>query len=453
MATTSADRTGTSSRRTRSSAAREGTAELADAQELLWASDRYALLVVLQAMDAAGKDSAIEHVMSGVNPQGVHVVSFKTPSSEELDHDFLWRTSKALPERGRIGIFNRSHYEEVVALRVHPEWLEAQRLPPGAARRVASGRSATRTSTRSSATSTGTGRRSSSSSCTSRRRRRRSDSWRGWTRPARSGSSTPPTSRSGRGGTTTWRAFEAALTATSTPWAPWYVVPADSKSVTQALVAQVLVESIGSLDLSWPERQRGRARGERGGPQEARRRAGVTVEAPSTDEPQRLGASASPIEGAPERLAGFIYGTLVALAMIVAGVKVYPGSPGRIAVFVVLTSFVLWLAHVYAHTVGLSVSHRSRLELAELRHIARREGSIVEAALPPIVPLLLGAVGLLSTDTAVWTAIGIGLVVLALEGAAFARIQRLGPLRTVVAVAANVGVGLLLVAAKLVLSH
>jgi hypothetical protein len=179
----------------------------------------------------------------------------------------------------------------------------------------------------------------------------------------------------------------------------------------------------------------------------------VTAEAPSTDEPHRPGTSESPIEGAPERLAGFIYGTLVALAMIVAGVKVYPGSPGRIAVFVVLTSFVLWLAHVYAHTVGLSVSHRSRLELAELRHIARREGSIVEAALPPIVPLLLGAVGLLSTDTAVWTAIGIGLVVLALEGAAFARIQRLGPLRTVVAVAANVGVGLLLVAAKLVLSH
>ena len=108
-----------------------GIEELSDAQELLWASDRYSLLVVLQAMDAAGKDSAIEHVMSGVNPQGVQVVSFGKPSSEELDHDFLWRVSKALPERGRIGIFNRSHYEEVVALKVHPEWLEPQRLPPG----------------------------------------------------------------------------------------------------------------------------------------------------------------------------------------------------------------------------------------------------------------------------------------------------------------------------------
>ena len=110
---------------------RHGSAELAEAQELLWASDRYALLVVLQAMDAAGKDSVIKHVMHGVNPQGVQVVSFKKPSSEELGHDFLWRISRALPERGRIGIFNRSHYEEVVALKVHPEWLEPQRLPPG----------------------------------------------------------------------------------------------------------------------------------------------------------------------------------------------------------------------------------------------------------------------------------------------------------------------------------
>src|SRR5215204_5475941 len=101
-----------------------GIAELSGVQELLWASDRYALLVVLQAMDAAGKDSVIKHVMHGVNPQGVQVVSFKKPSSEELGHDFLWRISRALPERGRIGIFNRSHYEEVVALKVHPEWLE-----------------------------------------------------------------------------------------------------------------------------------------------------------------------------------------------------------------------------------------------------------------------------------------------------------------------------------------
>src|SRR5262245_2355077 len=103
----------------------EGIDRLKDAQELLWASDTYSLLVVFQAMDAAGKDSTIEHVMSGVNPQGVQVVSFKQPSTEELDHTYLWRVAKNAPERGRIGIFNRSHYEEVVALRVHREWLEA----------------------------------------------------------------------------------------------------------------------------------------------------------------------------------------------------------------------------------------------------------------------------------------------------------------------------------------
>ena len=181
-----------------------GKGALSDAQELLWASDRYALLVVLQAMDAAGKDSAIEYVMSGVNPQGVQVVSFRGPSAEELDHDFLWRISKALPERGRIGIFNRSHYEEVVALRVHPDWLESQRLPPGEPGEQF-WQSATRTSTPSSATSTGTARGSSSSSSTFPRLTRRSASSRVSTRRARSGSSTPPTSTSAPDGTTRWR--------------------------------------------------------------------------------------------------------------------------------------------------------------------------------------------------------------------------------------------------------
>ena len=137
----------------------EGVDALSEAQELLWASDTYALLVVLQAMDAAGKDSAIEHVMTGVNPQGVQVVGFRQPSPEELDHDFLWRISKALPERGRIGIFNRSHYEEVVALRVDRSGSSDRSCRPRQTGRRC-GRNATRTSTPSSATSTGTGRRS-----------------------------------------------------------------------------------------------------------------------------------------------------------------------------------------------------------------------------------------------------------------------------------------------------
>jgi polyphosphate kinase 2 (PPK2 family) len=105
--------------------------ELAEAQERLWADDRYAVLVVLQALDAAGKDGTIKHVMSGVNPQGCQVFSFKKPSAEELDHNFLWRYMKCLPERGRIGLFNRSYYEDVLVVRVHPELLTQQKLPPG----------------------------------------------------------------------------------------------------------------------------------------------------------------------------------------------------------------------------------------------------------------------------------------------------------------------------------
>ena len=109
---------------------RQHTEELSRLQSLLYASNRYALLLVFQAMDAAGKDGAIKHVMSGINPQGCQVYSFKSPSAEELAHDFLWRTSRCLPERGRIGIFNRSYYEEVLIVRVHPELLDAQNLPP-----------------------------------------------------------------------------------------------------------------------------------------------------------------------------------------------------------------------------------------------------------------------------------------------------------------------------------
>src|ERR1700722_19535491 len=108
----------------------QGIASLAEFQDKLYAQDRWAVLLIFQAMDAAGKDGAIKHVMSGVNPQGVQVYSFKTPSSEELDHDYLWRTSQRVPARGRIGIFNRSYYEEVLVVRVHPELLNNEKTPP-----------------------------------------------------------------------------------------------------------------------------------------------------------------------------------------------------------------------------------------------------------------------------------------------------------------------------------
>jgi PPK2 family polyphosphate:nucleotide phosphotransferase len=229
-----------------------GIAELSDAQELLWASDRDAVLVVLQAMDAAGKDSAIEHVMSGVNPQGVDVVSFRKPSAEELDHDFLWRIARALPERGRIGIFNRSHYEEVVALKVHPEWLASQRLPPGPRddafwhERYEDINAFERHLDRNGTRIVKLFLHVSKEVQKERFIARLETPGKEWKFNA------DDVAERAR-----WddymSAFEDALTATSTPWAPWYVIPADHKWLTQALVALVLVDTLRSLHLRWPE--------------------------------------------------------------------------------------------------------------------------------------------------------------------------------------------------------
>ena len=229
-----------------------GTAELAEAQELLWATDRYSVLVVLQAMDAAGKDSVIKHVMSGVNPQGVHVTSFKSPSAEELDHDFLWRVAKALPERGQIGIFNRSHYEEVVALRVHPEWLGPQRLPPGERDEAfwqarfedinAFERHLDRNGTKVLKFFLHVGKATQKERFLAR-----------LDKPGKEWKFNAADVAERARFDEYAQAFEAALTATSTPWAPWYVIPADRWWIAQALVAWVLVDTLRSLDLRWPE--------------------------------------------------------------------------------------------------------------------------------------------------------------------------------------------------------
>jgi hypothetical protein len=154
-----------------------------------------------------------------------------------------------------------------------------------------------------------------------------------------------------------------------------------------------------------------------------------------------------------ERLGGFIYGTIIVLAVVVAGARAYPDDAGRIAVLVAVTSVVFWLAHVYAHGLAHSVARDEHLSLAELRRIARREGSIVEAALPPVAALLLGALGLLATEVAVWVAIALGLVVLAAQGITFARVERLGWLGAAGVVTANLVLGIGLVALKLALSH
>ncbi len=229
----------------------EGIEELKDAQELLWATNRHALLLVFQAMDAAGKDSTIKHVMSGVNPQGVQVVSFKSPSSEELDHTFLWRISKNAPERGRVGIFNRSQYEEVVALKVHPEWLDKQKLPAGDrgpqfwADRYddlnAFERHLDRNGTKIVKFFLHVGKAEQK-----RRFFARLDN--------------PNKEWKFNAGDVAVRAhwddymqaYEDAITATSTPWAPWYVLPADNKHVMQAMTAAIIVDTIKSLQLDWP---------------------------------------------------------------------------------------------------------------------------------------------------------------------------------------------------------
>jgi hypothetical protein len=154
-----------------------------------------------------------------------------------------------------------------------------------------------------------------------------------------------------------------------------------------------------------------------------------------------------------ERLSGFIYGTIIVLAVVVAGAKAYPHSAARIALLVLVTSVVFWLAHVYAHGLAHGVAHQRHLSFAALRNIARREASIMEAALPPAAALLLGALGLVSTQVAVWAALALGLVVLAAQGITFARIERLGWLGTLGVVTANLGLGLVLIGLKLLLTH
>jgi hypothetical protein len=154
-----------------------------------------------------------------------------------------------------------------------------------------------------------------------------------------------------------------------------------------------------------------------------------------------------------ERLGGFIYGTILVLSVVIAGAKAYPHQPGHIAAFVVVTTGVFWLAHVYAHGLGRAVGQNEHLSFQELRGIARHEASIMEAGVPSVVALLLGAVGLLSAELAIWAAVVVGLAVLAVQGIVFARVERLSWLGSLAVVALNLGLGLLLIALKLAVSH
>jgi PPK2 family polyphosphate:nucleotide phosphotransferase len=224
---------------------------LADAQELLWADATRAVLIVFQAMDAAGKDSTIKHVMSGVNPQGVDVTSFRHPTAEELAHPFLWRTWHAVPAKGRIGIFNRSHYEEVVALRVHPEWLAGQHLPQGGSDDdLWAGRYADINAFEQHLDRTGVTTVKFFLNVSKEEQKRRF--LRRLNQPHKEWKFNVDDIAERRRWDDYMAAFEQAISATSTPWAPWYVIPADHKHVMQAMVAGVLVDTVGSLGLTWP---------------------------------------------------------------------------------------------------------------------------------------------------------------------------------------------------------
>jgi PPK2 family polyphosphate:nucleotide phosphotransferase len=225
--------------------------DLARMQELLYANDVWSVLVVFQAMDAAGKDGTIKHVMSGINPQGCQVFSFKQPSAEELDHDFLWRYAKALPERGRIGIFNRSYYEEVLVVRVHPEVLATQKLPAGKRdQRFWAHRFEDINAFEHHLARNGTlivkFFLNVSKAEQKRRFLARLD------KPEKNWKFSAADVHERAFWDDYMHAYEEMLEATSTRWAPWYVVPADHKFVTHALVATILAERIRALGLKPP---------------------------------------------------------------------------------------------------------------------------------------------------------------------------------------------------------
>lgn len=229
-----------------------GVARLSEMQERLYAQDRWAVLCVFQAMDAAGKDGAIKHVLSGLNPQGVVVTSFKVPEKEDLDHDFLWRVHRALPRRGMIGIFNRSHYEEVLVVRVHPELLAHQRLPqPVLGQHLWGHRLADIVAFEQYLARQGTVILKFFLNLSKAEQRRRllarlEDPNKLW--------KFDPADLAERAYWKEYRdAYEAAIAATAAPHAPWFVVPADHKWFAHLVVASVIVEALTRLDLGFPQ--------------------------------------------------------------------------------------------------------------------------------------------------------------------------------------------------------
>jgi PPK2 family polyphosphate:nucleotide phosphotransferase len=229
-----------------------GVETLAELQERLYAQDRWAVLLIFQAMDAAGKDGAIKHVMSGVNPQGCQVYSFKSPSPEELDHDYLWRCLKSLPNRGNIGIFNRSYYEEVLVVRVHPEYLQGQKLPPSLiTKSIWEDRYEDIANIERYLSRNGVVIRKFFLHVSKKEQKKRflariddpEKNWKFSIADARERSFWDEYAQ----------AYEDMIRATATSYAPWYVVPADNKWFTRIVVAAAVIDTLGSLGLEFPE--------------------------------------------------------------------------------------------------------------------------------------------------------------------------------------------------------
>ena len=230
----------------------QGVAQLSELQDKLYAQNQWAVLVILQAMDAAGKDGTIKHVMSGVNPQGCEVTSFKVPSEEEMNHDFLWRTTRRLPERGRIGIFNRSYYEEALVVRVHPELLARQKLPPSLITKdLWQARFEDINALERHLTLNGVIVRKFFLHLSKQEQRRRFLSR--LEDPNKHWKFSPADVRERQKWGAYMRAYEEVIRHTATDYSPWYVVPADHKWFTRLVVAEVIVEALESLELGYPK--------------------------------------------------------------------------------------------------------------------------------------------------------------------------------------------------------
>ncbi|HSB35124.1 MAG TPA: polyphosphate kinase 2 family protein [Nitrospirota bacterium] len=232
-----------------------GIQALTDLQDMLYAQDRWGLLIIFQAMDAAGKDSAIKHVMSGVNPQGVDVHSFKAPSAEDLDHDYLWRCMKCVPERGRIGIFNRSYYEETLIVRVHPEFLTNQKLPPElVTKNIWKDRFQDIRSFERYLVRNGIAIRKFFLHVSKKEQKKRF--LERVENPAKNWKFSASDIQERQHWDKYMEAYEEMIRRTATQEAPWFVVPSDNKWFTRMVIAAAVIDALASLNLSYPEMSR-----------------------------------------------------------------------------------------------------------------------------------------------------------------------------------------------------